>query len=63
MQTLTLEQTACAVSAIAAFVVLCMQLYVPRGLPPGFSGFRCLLEIPGQKAWLKVLEVNRKYGL
>jgi len=59
----TLQQAACVVCAAAAFVILCIQFYVPKGLPPGFSGLRCLLEIPSQKAWLKMLEVNRKYGL
>ncbi|KAL4077431.1 cytochrome P450 [Scleroderma citrinum] len=39
-----------------------MHLRAPKGLPPGISGPLCLLEIPRERIWLKMLEVNRKYG-
>ena len=32
-------------------------------LPPGVSGLRCLLEIPNEKAWLKMLKFNQQYGV
>ncbi|KAF9232093.1 cytochrome P450, partial [Melanogaster broomeanus] len=31
-------------------------------LPPGFRGIFALLELPNEKPWLKVLEINRRYG-
>ena len=58
----TLDSAACIVCATVAFIIL-IQVYVPKGLPPGISGLHCLLEIPSKRAWLKMLEVNRKYGL
>ncbi|KAG6330774.1 hypothetical protein ID866_8315 [Astraeus odoratus] len=54
-----------AAYALATVVVLSTIYYVlqpPKGLPPGISGLRCLLEIPNDKSWLKMLEYNRKYG-
>ncbi|KAL4077432.1 cytochrome P450 [Scleroderma citrinum] len=58
----TIEQVAYAVCAAVAFIILCIQLCVPKGLPPGISGLWCLLEIPGEKAWLKMLAVSQRYG-
>ena len=37
--------------------------YRARRLPPGVSGLRCLLEIPNEKVWLKMLKFNRQYGM
>ncbi|KAL4079468.1 cytochrome P450 [Scleroderma citrinum] len=42
--------------------MICIHLYVPKGLPPGISGLWCLLEVPSRRAWLKMLAMNRKYG-
>ncbi|KAF8132785.1 cytochrome P450 [Boletus edulis] len=36
--------------------------YRARRLPPGISGLRCLLEVPKEKPWVKVLELTQKYG-
>ncbi|KAG6330379.1 hypothetical protein ID866_8709 [Astraeus odoratus] len=52
------------VAAIVAILHI-YYLYItlpPKGLPPGISGLRCILEIPSGKMWLKMLEVKRKYG-
>ena len=37
--------------------------YRARRLPPGISGLRCLLEIPNEKVWLKMLKFNQQYGV
>ncbi|KAI6156302.1 cytochrome P450 [Pisolithus thermaeus] len=54
-----------ATLAAAMVSILCGLLYVmrpPKGLPPGITGPRCLLELPQEKQWLKVQEWSRQYG-
>ncbi|KIM56981.1 hypothetical protein SCLCIDRAFT_192356 [Scleroderma citrinum Foug A] len=58
----TLEQFAWTACAGAAFVVLCTYLCIPKGLPPGISGFWGLLKIPSKRPWLRMSAMNHKYG-
>lgn len=54
-----------AILATAVVSFLCALLHVmrpPKGLPPGITGLRCLLELPQKKQWLKVQEWSLQYG-
>ena len=60
------------VSLMRPLVPLCLSFiflyelyarYRARRLPPGVSGFRCILEVPNERVWLKMLKFNQQYGL
>ncbi|KAF8124374.1 cytochrome P450 [Boletus edulis] len=47
------------------FSICLYQLYTmyrARRLPPGISGLQCLLAVPKEKPWVKMLELTQKYG-